>query len=124
MVDFVRDMRFDRLGVFTYSEEEDTIAAGMPDQVDEDVKAKRRDIIMELQQEIAFEKASEKIGRKVRCMIEGRIEEGALVARSYMDAPDVDGYVFIDTDRDLESGRMVDVLITDSNEYDLIGELV
>lgn len=57
-------------------------------------------------------------------MIEGRIEEGALVARSYMDAPDVDGYVFIDTDRDLESGRMVDVLITDSNEYDLIGELV
>ena len=124
MVDFVRDMRFDRLGVFTYSEEEDTVAAGMPDQVDEDVKAKRRDIIMELQQEIAFEKASEKIGRKVRCMIEGRIEEGALVARSYMDAPDVDGYVFIDTDRDLESGRMVDVLITDSNEYDLIGELV
>ena len=92
--------------------------------VDEDVKAKRRDIIMELQQEIAFEKASEKIGRKVRCMIEGRIEEGALVARSYMDAPDVDGYVFIDTDRDLESGRMVDVLVTDSNEYDLIGELV
>lgn len=124
MMDFVEKMRFDRLGVFAYSEEEDTVAASMPDQVDEEVKADRRDAIMELQQEIAFEKANEKIGRVVRCMIEGRIEEGALVARSYMDAPDVDGYVFIDTDRDIESGRMVDVLITDSNEYDLIGELV
>ncbi len=124
MYDFVEKMRFDRLGVFTYSEEEDTVAAGMPDQVDEDVKSARRDKIMELQQEIAFEKAGEKIGQVVRCMIEGRIEEGALVARSFMDAPDVDGYVFIDTDRDIESGRMVDVLITDSNEYDLIGELV
>lgn len=124
MYDFVEKMRFDRLGVFAYSEEEDTVAASMPDQIDEEVKADRRDAIMELQQEIAFEKASEKIGRVVRCMIEGRIEEGALVARSFMDAPDVDGYVFIDTDRDIESGRMVDVLITDSNEYDLIGELV
>jgi len=124
MYDFVEKMRFDRLGVFAYSEEEDTLAASMPDQIDEEVKADRRDAIMELQQEIAFEKASEKIGRVVRCMIEGRIEEGALVARSFMDAPDVDGYVFIDTDRDIESGRMVDVLITDSNEYDLIGELV
>lgn len=124
MYNFVEEMRFDRLGVFTYSAEEDTIAASMPDQVDEEVKVARRDAIMELQQEIAFEKAGEKIGRVMRCMIEGRIEEGALVARSFMDAPDVDGYVFIDTDRDIESGRMVDVLITDSNEYDLIGELV
>lgn len=124
MVDFVERMRFDRLGVFTYSPEEDTIAASMDDQIDEEVKADRRDTIMEIQQTIAFEKAEEKVGQVVRCMIEGRIEEGALVARSYMDAPDVDGYVFIDTDRDIESGRMVDVRITSSNEYDLIGEIV
>lgn len=124
MVNFVKNMRFDRLGVFTYSEEEDTVAAGMPDQIDEEIKASRRDVIMGIQQEIAFEKAKEKVGSVIRCMIEGRIAEGALVARSFMDAPDVDGYVFIDSDRDIESGRMVDVLITDSNEYDLIGELV
>lgn len=124
MMDFVARMRLDRLGVFTYSPEEDTVAAAMPDQIDEEVKASRRDAVMELQQEIAFEKAEEKVGKILRCMIEGRIEEGALVARSYMDAPDVDGYVFIDTDRDIESGRMVDVRITESNEYDLIGEIV
>lgn len=122
---FVKEMRFERLGAFTYSPEEDTLAAEMPDQIEEEVKEERRDDIMLLQQDIAFEKAEEMIGREITVMIEGRlVEENVLIGRSYMDAPNVDGYVFIDTDRDLASGTMVKVLITDSNEYDLIGGLV
>lgn len=123
LCDFVYDMDFDRLGVFTYSPEENTLAAEMDDQIDEDVKAERRDIIMQMQQDISFDKASQKKGMILDCMVEGRLESGALVARSYMDAPDVDGYVFVDTDRDIESGKFIKVRITDSNEYDLIGEI-
>ena len=121
---FVDEMEFDRLGVFTYSREEGTIAYDMPDQIDDEIKASRRDEIMELQAEIAFDKARSMIGRHLEVMIEGRlVEDGVLVARSYMDAPDVDGYVFIDSDRDYESGKLIRVIIKDSNEYDLIGEI-
>ena len=125
MARFVNEMEFDRLGVFPYSAEENTPAANMPDQVPEDVKEYRRDEIMALQQEIAFEKAEKMIGKIIPALVEGRlVEEGIVIARTYMDAPGVDGYVFIETDRDLFSGTMVDVRITGSNEYDLIGGLV
>jgi len=127
----VKDLKFDRLGVFTYSAEEDTPAAVMPDQVSETVKKTRRTRIMKLQQEIAFESARAMIGRNVRAVIEGRIaddeseDEGfTYVARTYKDAPDIDGYVFISGVRkELISGDFVDVKITGSHDYDLIGEL-
>ena len=124
LVSFVKDMRFERLGAFTYSPEDGTIAADMDGQVDEDIKAARKEKIMLLQQEIAFEKAESLIGKTLPVIIEGRLDDGALVGRTYMDAPDVDGYVFIDSDLDLESGKVMDVRITGSNEYDLIGEFL
>lgn len=121
---FVDELEFDRLGVFTYSQEEDTPAANMPGQIDEEVKLTRQAEIMELQQEIAFEAAENMIGRRLEAMIEGKIaEEDAYVARTYKDAPGVDGYLFIATQRQLMSGDFVNVVITGSNEYDLIGEI-
>ena len=122
--EFVEKMRFERLGVFAYSPEEDTVAAAMPCQVEDEVKEDRRDEIMSLQQTIAFEKAEEMVGKTIPVLVEGRlVEDGVLIGRSYMDAPGVDGYVFIRTDRDIESGRIVSVVIEASNEYDLIGGL-
>lgn len=121
---FVNEMEFDRLGVFAYSQEEDTPAAGMEQQVEEEVKQFRREELMELQQAIAFEKAEERIGSVMTVMIEGRaVEEDVYVARTYMDAPNVDGYLFLRTNAQLMSGDFVKVAVTDSNEYDLIGEI-
>lgn len=124
MLDFVDEMEFDRLGVFTYSAEEDTPAAAMPGQIDEDVKEARRDAVMELQQEVSLDKSREMIGRVIECLIEGRIEDdGTYVGRSYKDAPNVDGYVFVNTDENLMSGDIVKVRIDGAMEYDLIGSL-
>lgn len=124
LMDFVRDMRFDRLGVFTYSPEEDTPAAVMEGQIPEEVKEARRAQLMELQQEISMEKGQRRIGQKMLCMIEGAIpQEGAYVARTYADAPDVDGYLFIKTGELLMSGNFVQAVVTGAMEYDLIGEL-
>ena len=121
---FVDEMEFDRLGVFAYSEEEDTPAALMPEQIPEEVKQRRREELMELQQEIAFEAAKKMVGRKLTAMIEGKVaEEDVYVARTYKDAPGVDGYLFINTERQLMSGDFVEALITGSNEYDLTGEI-
>ncbi len=121
---FVDEMEFDRLGVFTYSPEEDTSAALFDDQIDEEVKLDRQADIMELQQEIAFEKAQEAVGNTLPVMVEGKVpDEHAYVARSYRDAPDVDGFVFIQTGRELMTGDFVRVRITGSHEYDLIGEI-
>ena len=121
---FVDDLEFDRLGVFTYSPEEDTPAAMMADQIEEEVKEDRRAEIMELQQEIAYDKADAMIGRKMMVMIEGKVaDENAYVGRSYKDAPNVDGYVFVNTGKNLMTGDFVLVVITGSYEYDLIGEI-
>ena len=123
-MDFVDELEFDRLGVFTYSQEEDTPAANMPEQIAEEIKAERQEEIMALQQAIAFEAAENMIGRRVEAMIEGKMaDEDAYVARTYKDAPGVDGYLFIMTERQLMSGDFVNVVITGSNEYDLIGEI-
>ncbi len=124
LMDFVEEMAFDRLGVFTYSQEEDTPAAEMPDQVSEELMQERQDELMALQQEIAFDAAAQMEGRIVDAMIEGRVaDEDAYVARTYKDAPDVDGFLFVHTDRELMTGDFVRVRITGSNEYDLMGEL-
>lgn len=121
---FVNEMEFDRLGVFTYSQEEDTPAAIMPEQVEEEVKAFRRDEMMELQQEIAFEKAEDMVGGVLTVMIEGKVaDEDAYVARTYRDAPNVDGYLFVNTSASLMTGDFVKVQVVGSNEYDLIGEM-
>lgn len=122
---FVNEMEFDRLGVFPYSQEEDTVAAAMPDQIAEEVKEARRDELMELQQAIAFEKAENMIGRELTVMVEGKVaDEDVYVTRTYRDAPDVDGYLFLRADRELMSGDFVKAHVTDFNEYDLIGEIV
>ena len=124
LMNFVDEMEFDRLGVFTYSQEEDTPAAIMPDQIEEEVKQQRQDELMELQQEIAFEKAEDMTGRVLTVMVEGKIaDEDAYVTRTYRDAPNVDGYLFLNTTATLMTGDFVEVLVTDSNEYDLIGEI-
>ncbi len=125
LLDFVDEMEFDRLGVFTYSPEENTPAADFPDQIEEDVKISRRDGVMELQQEVSIDKSAGMVGKVLECMVEGKIEDDDVyVARSYRDAPNVDGYVFINTDANLMSGDIVKVQIDGSTEYDLIGKLL
>lgn len=122
---FVDEMEFDRLGVFTYSPEEDTPAAEMPDQIPEEVKEDRQAEIMELQQEIAFAQAEDMIGEEVLVMIEGKVaDDNAYVGRTYKDAPGVDGLIFINTDEELMSGDFARVKVTGAVEYDLIGELL
>ena len=123
--EFVKKMEFDRLGVFTYSREEDTPAAEMDGQIDEEVKEARRDEIMQIQQDIAFDKSNSRVGEIYEVMIEGRLpDEGVYIARTYMDAPDVDVYVFIQSDYNLDSGDFVKVEVTRSDEYDLIAEII
>ena len=125
LIEFVDEMEFDRLGVFTYSPEEDTPAEKMPDQIDEEVKEERQAELMELQQEIAFDNAERMIGREVLVMIEGKVaDENAYVGRTYRDAPNVDGLIFINTDEELLSGDFARVKVTGALEYDLIGELL
>ncbi len=124
MIAFVDEMEFDRLGVFAYSQEEDTPAAMMEDQVPEEVKEERRDALMELQQAIAFEKAEAMVGKVLPVIVEGKVaEDDVYVARTYKDAPGVDGYLFINTTANLMTGDIVNVWVTDYNEYDLIGEI-
>lgn len=121
---FVDQMEFDRLGVFTYSQEEDTPAAVMPGQIPEEVKKDRQAGLMELQQEIAFDAAQGMVGKTMVAMVEGKVaDENAYVARTYKDAPNVDGFLFIHTDKELLTGDFVKVKVTASYEYDLIGEL-
>ena len=125
LMQFVDEMEFDRLGVFTYSPEEGTPAAAMPDQIAEEVKEERQAELMELQQEIAFDAAEDMKGREVLVMIEGKVaDENAYVGRTYKDAPNVDGLIFINTDEELVSGDFARVKITGALDYDLIGELL
>ena len=118
-------MRFDRLGVFTYSQEEDTPAAEMENQIPEEVKEQRKDEIMAIQQEIAFEKSAACIGKELDVITDGYLsDEDVYICRTYMDTPEVDGYVFVSTDWKLMSGDFLKVKIIASDEYDLIGEVI
>lgn len=121
---FVSEMRFDRLGVFTYSRQDGTPAASMPDQIEEDIKEQRKEEIMLIQQEISADKNSGQIGKSREVFVEGYIpEEDIYVGRSYADAPNIDGYVFFNAYSTLDSGVFVNCNITESSEYDLIGEM-
>ena len=125
MMDFVDEMEFDRLGVFSYSREENTPAAVMPDQIPEETKEKWRDELMQLQQEVSADLAQRRIGTQTVAMIEGKaVDEDVYVARTRADAPEVDGYLFLKTDEVLYSGDFVRARITQAGEYDLIGELI
>ena len=122
LLDFVDEMEFDRLGVFTYSAEEGTPAAEMPDQISQDVKEERQAELMELQQDIAFDNAQDMVGKEILAMIEGKIvEEHAYVGRTYRDAPNVDGLIFINSEEEFVSGDFVKVKVTGAVDYDLIG---
>ncbi|MBQ9567658.1 MAG: 30S ribosomal protein S12 methylthiotransferase RimO [Lachnospiraceae bacterium] len=126
LLDFVRGMRFDRLGDFTYSAEEGTKAAGMKGQIHHSTKKRRQREIMEAQQQVAFENEAALNGRRIRVMIEGVIDGGVYVARSYRDAPDIDGYVYIENAKGAGymSGDMTDVMITGSRGYDLLADMI
>lgn len=124
LMEFIDQMEFDRLGVFTYSQEEGTAAAEMENQIEEDLKKDRQEELMELQQEVSLDKNEEKVGKSVLAMVEGYLpEENVYVARTQADAPGVDGYLFIDTNETLVSGDFVRVKITGALEYDLTGEI-
>ena len=135
LMDFVNEMEFERLGVFTYSAEEDTPAYSYPDQVPQELKEERRGELMELQQDIAFEHCENMVGQVLTVLIEGKVvDEPVYVGRTYMDAPNVDGMIFVSTDTvsrsgqagngvELMSGDFVRVKVTGAAEYDLIGEV-
>lgn len=125
LMQFVNDMEFDRLGAFTYSPEEGTKAAEMPDQVDEDQKADWQADVMELEEEVIFDKNETMKGRELYAFIEGKVaDENAFVGRTYRDAPGVDGYIFINTEQELMTGDIVKVKVTGAYEYDLTGEMI
>ena len=123
VIEFIKQMKFERLGVFTYSEEEGTVAAGFDNQIDEKEKEARRDRIMRVQQEISEKNLERKVGKTFKVLIEGKLpDENVYIGRTYMDVPGVDGYVFVNTEREYMSGDFCDVIITGSSEYDLIGD--
>ncbi|MDO5294693.1 MAG: 30S ribosomal protein S12 methylthiotransferase RimO [bacterium] len=125
VLDFIDDIEFDRLGVFAYSKEEDTPAAKLDGQIDEEVKEARKDAIMALQQEISFDKCQNYIGATMKVLIEGKLpEENVYIGRTYRDAPNVDGYCFVSSPYELMSGDFVNVKITEAKEYDLVGEVI
>lgn len=136
LLEFVKDMKFDRLGVFTYSREEDTPAATMEGQIDEDLKEKRRDEIMSAQQKIVFEKSKEMVGSKLSVLIEGKIPTGdsfdffdknhnmVYIGRTYRDLPDVDYQIYVPSSTEIISGDFIDVEVTGDYDYDLIGSRV
>lgn len=124
LMTFINEMEFDRLGAFTYSPEEGTPAATFPDQIDEEQKVTWQEEVMELQEEIIFDKNEELKDRELFAFIEGKVaDENAYIGRTYRDAPDVDGYIFINTDEELMTGDIVKVKVTGAYEYDLIGEI-
>ena len=126
LVDFVEKAKFDRLGVFTYSREEGTPAYNMPNQIDEEVKAERKDYIMELQKGISAEKCNSFIGKTLKVIVEGKIEgeDNAYCGRSYRDCYEIDGFVFFESENDLLAGDFYNVKIVQASDYDLIGEIV
>ena len=124
LMQFINDMEFDRLGAFAYSSEEGTPAAEFPDQVEEEKKQSWRDEVMELQEEVIFDKNDEMMDRELYVFVEGQVDGGAYVGRTYRDAPDVDGYLFINTDEILMTGDIVKVKVIGAYEYDLIGEII
>lgn len=123
LLEFVKETKFDRLGCFSYSKEEGTAAAKFSNQLDDETKDSWRDEIMEAQQQVVFSRNKHMIGKVVSCFIEGKLEDNVYVARTYGDAPDVDGYIFIETENEYMSGDIVSAKVVDFKDYDLIGEI-
>ena len=125
LMEFINEMEFDRLGAFTYSPEEGTKAAEMPDQIDEEIKADWQAEVMELQEEVIFDKNETLKGKELYVFIEGKVaDENAYIGRTYRDAPNIDGYIFINSENELVTGDIAKVRVTGAYEYDLIGELI
>lgn len=125
LLQFIKDMRFDRLGAFSYSREDGTVAASWDNQVDEDLKAKWLDEVMSTQREIALANNKNYIGKDLKVFVEGKLpEDGVFIGRTYRDTPSVDGFIFINSDTELSSGQFVDVHVTSFDEYDLIGDML
>ncbi len=125
LMEFINEMEFDRLGAFTYSPEEGTKAADMPDQIDEEIKADWQAEVMELQEEVIFDKNETLKGKELYVFIEGKVaDENAYIGRTYRDAPNIDGYIFINSEHELVTGDIAKVRVTGAYEYDLIGELI
>lgn len=125
LMQFINDMEFDRLGAFAYSQEENTPAAEFIDQIDDETKLTWKDEVMELEQEVIFDINETLVGKEMLSFVEGKVaDEDVYIARTYRDAPNVDGYVFIKTMEELMTGDFVNVKITGAHEYDLIGEIV
>jgi ribosomal protein S12 methylthiotransferase len=123
LCEFVQEIKFDRLGVFTYSKEEGTPASIMEDQIEEEEKIKRKEFILEIQKGISAEKCSEKIGKTLKVIVEGKVEDGVYCGRSYMDCYEIDGLVFFNSGEEIIAGDFKDILIKESSDYDLIGEI-
>lgn len=126
LMEFVKSMEFDRLGVFTYSKEDNTPASKLKPQIHGNTKKRRQKEIMQVQQEIAFKKNEDLIGNEIDVLIEGKLtdEEGVYIGRTYMDAPSVDGYIFVNSDKELLSGEIITAIITNAENYDLIGTII
>lgn len=125
LLQFIKDMSFDRLGAFAYSKEDGTVAATWDNQVEEDLKKKWEDEVMLCQKEISLANNENYIGRTLKVFIEGKLpEDGVFIGRTYRDTPSVDGFIFVNSDTELTSGQFVDVKVTSFDEYDLIGDVV
>ncbi|SFN43467.1 ribosomal protein S12 methylthiotransferase [Pseudobutyrivibrio sp. UC1225] len=124
LLQFIKDMKFDRLGAFAYSKEDGTVAATWDNQVDEDLKHKWQDEVMLCQKDISMSNNQNYVGRTIPVFVEGKLpEDGVFIGRTYRDTPSVDGFIFINSDTELVSGQFVDVTVTSFDEYDLIGDV-
>lgn len=125
LLQFIRDMKFDRLGAFAYSQEDGTVAAAWDNQVDDDLKQKWQEEVMLCQKDISLANNENYVGRTIPVFIEGKLpEDGVFIGRTYRDTPSVDGFIFVNSDTELTSGQFVDVTVTSFDEYDLIGDVV
>lgn len=124
LCEYVSEMKFDRLGVFAYSKEEDTPAALLENQIDEETKIKRQELIMKLQQDVSIENNTSKINLEYKVLVEEKVESGVYIGRTYMDSPEIDGIAYIHSEDEIELGSFVDIKISDYLEYDLIGEVL
>lgn len=124
LVDFIEDIKFDKLGVFEYSKEEGTSAASLDEQISDSIKEERKNEIMAIQSEISAEILSKKIGKKLEVLIEEEVDEENYVGRTYMDSPEIDGVTYVHSAKNLEIGSFVKVDVVDSLDYDLIGEII
>lgn len=124
LVDFIKDIKFDKLGVFEYSKEEGTKAASLDEQISDSIKEERKSEIMAIQSEISAEILSKKIGKKLEVLIEEEVDEENYVGRTYMDSPEIDGVTYVHSAKNLEMGSFVQIDVVDSLDYDLVGEII